>query len=130
MMSNSSYPWIQLCLWYALQYNCRIPRPQCSSRQTVVFLVHRISSKSCHNLKFCHPRNVAACFCLLTPTNIALKNALACQRVDSYTRVCTHIIYMNVTVHGKTNHIALGLSRRYEPNKLPMVIIIDFDFLS
>ena len=24
-----------------------------------------------------------------------------------------------VTVHGKTNHIALGFNLRYEPNKLP-----------
>ena len=35
-----------------------------------------------------------------------------------------------MTVHGKTNHIALGLDLRYEPNKSPMVIIIDFDFLA
>ena len=30
---------------------------------------------------------------------------------------------MYVTIHGETNHIALGLDLRYEPNKLPMVII-------
>ena len=34
-----------------------------------------------------------------------------------------------VTVHGKTNHIALVLDLRYEPSKSPGVIIIDFDFL-
>ena len=27
-----------------------------------------------------------------------------------------------VAIHGKTNHIALGLNLRYEPNKSPIVI--------
>ena len=35
-----------------------------------------------------------------------------------------------VTVHGKTNHIAVGLDLRYEPNKSPVVIIIHFHFLA
>ena len=35
-----------------------------------------------------------------------------------------------VTVHDKTNHIVLGLNPRYEPNKSPVVIIIDFHFLA
>ena len=36
-----------------------------------------------------------------------------------------------MTLHGKTNHIVLGLDLRYEPNKSPMmIIIIDFDFLA
>ena len=35
-----------------------------------------------------------------------------------------------VTVHGKTNHIALELNLRYEPNKSPGVTIINFDFLA
>ena len=41
------------------------------------------------------------------------------------------IIYaiLYVIVHGKTNHIALGLNLRYEPHKSPGVIIIDFDIL-
>ena len=34
-----------------------------------------------------------------------------------------------VTVHDKTNHIALGLNLRYEPNKSSVVIIIDLHFL-
>ena len=31
-----------------------------------------------------------------------------------------------VTVHDKTNHIALGFNLRYEPNKSPMVIIFTY----
>ena len=38
--------------------------------------------------------------------------------------------FINVTVHDKTNHIALGLNLRYEPKKSPMVIIIDFHLLA
>ena len=54
--------------------------------------------------------------------------ALQCSFMHGRAIQCKHTPY--VTIHGKTNHIALGLNLRYEPNKLPMVIIIDFDFLS
>ena len=40
------------------------------------------------------------------------------------------VILLYVTVHNKTNHIALSLNLRYEPNKLPIVIIINFHFLA
>ena len=35
-----------------------------------------------------------------------------------------------MTIHDKTNDIALGLNLRYEPNKLPTVIIIDIHILA
>ena len=52
-----------------------------------------------------------------------------------YKSTCTvnleiFVVKIFVTLHGKTNHIALALDLRYEPNKSPMVIIIDFDFLA
>ena len=35
------------------------------------------------------------------------------------------VITPYVTIHGKTNHVALELNMRYDPNKLPMMIIIN-----
>ena len=56
------------------------------------------------------------------------KRVLLMPYADLFHNCKRSIIY--VTLHGKTNHIALGLYLRYELNNSPMVIIIDFDFLA
>ena len=45
-------------------------------------------------------------------------------------RLHAHSIPIYVTLHGKTNYIALGLNLRYEPKRSPTcsLIIIDFHF--